>query len=137
VIPAEILRHGSHTAYDYTDTPAGACYEHPDRDWLFFDHSAADADLALELARRICAPCPIRDACLEAAIAGKEEGIWAGTTEEQRRAIVRGRSGVVVGVTCRNMHDLTLPNSTDRGGKCRICRAERERARAKAQKEAS
>jgi hypothetical protein len=135
--PDESLRHGSHTAYDYDDEATGACYDHPERDWIFFDHGAADELTALEAARAICAPCPIRDACLAAALKGKEAGIWAGTTEEQRRHITRRRSGVVSGVTCRNKHDLTLPGSTERDGKCRICRRDRERARAKALREAS
>jgi WhiB family redox-sensing transcriptional regulator len=37
-------------------------------------------------ARAICAPCPVKLECLAFALAGRDRGIWAGTTEEQREA---------------------------------------------------
>jgi WhiB family redox-sensing transcriptional regulator len=40
----------------------------------------------------VCAVCPVRQACLEHALAHRErEGVWGGTTERERRRIVRQR----------------------------------------------
>ena len=46
----------------------------------------------VELARKICASCPVREQCLEFAIATiQNDGIWGGTTEDERRLIKRAR----------------------------------------------
>ncbi|HUC06340.1 MAG TPA: WhiB family transcriptional regulator [Acidimicrobiales bacterium] len=43
-------------------------------------------------AKAICALCPVRQACLEHALAHRErEGVWGGMTERERRRIVRQR----------------------------------------------
>ncbi len=43
-------------------------------------------------AKAICAQCPVRQACLEYALAHRErEGVWGGMTERERRRIVRQR----------------------------------------------
>jgi WhiB family redox-sensing transcriptional regulator len=43
-------------------------------------------------ARSICSTCPVREACLEHALAVRErEGIWGGATERERRRILRQR----------------------------------------------
>ena len=40
----------------------------------------------------LCTECPVRQACLEHALAHRErEGVWGGTTERERRRIVRQR----------------------------------------------
>lgn len=44
-----------------------------------------------ELAKRVCAGCPVADACLEHALQHHETGIWGGTSERQRRTIRRRR----------------------------------------------
>ena len=44
------------------------------------------ARVHLQAARAICAPCPVKLECLAFALAGRDRGIWAGTTEEQREA---------------------------------------------------
>ena len=55
---------------------------------IFFPVSEEDA----EPAKEICAVCPVREACLEHALAHRErEGIWGGFTERERRRIVRQR----------------------------------------------
>lgn len=42
------------------------------------------------LAKRICNRCPVREECLEYALAaGEKYGIWGGTTERERRRLVR------------------------------------------------
>ena len=43
-------------------------------------------------AKRVCAQCHVQTACLEHALAFREkEGVWGGTTERERRRIVRQR----------------------------------------------
>ena len=55
---------------------------------VFFPASDEDADEAKE----ICAVCPVREACLEHALASRErEGVWGGCTERERRRMVRQR----------------------------------------------
>ncbi len=43
-------------------------------------------------AKAVCDACPVREACLEFALAAREkEGVWGGATERERRRIVRQR----------------------------------------------
>ncbi|MGH9102430.1 MAG: WhiB family transcriptional regulator [Acidimicrobiales bacterium] len=45
-----------------------------------------------EQAKAICDLCPVRQPCLEHALAHRErEGVWGGTTERERRRILRQR----------------------------------------------
>jgi WhiB family transcriptional regulator, redox-sensing transcriptional regulator len=54
-------------------------------------YPASDEDDAWE-AKAICSECPVRQACLEHALAHRErEGVWGGTTERERRRIHRQR----------------------------------------------
>ncbi len=53
-------------------------------------YPAAEEDS--EVAKAICAECPVREACLEYALTSREhEGIWGGTTARERRRIIRQR----------------------------------------------
>ncbi len=55
---------------------------------VFYPPSDEDA----EPAKAICAQCPVRQACLEHALANRErDGIWGGATERERRRIIRQR----------------------------------------------
>jgi WhiB family transcriptional regulator, redox-sensing transcriptional regulator len=55
---------------------------------VFFPVTDEDA----EEAKAICATCPVREACLEYALAHRErEGVWGGATERERRRIIRHR----------------------------------------------
>ena len=55
-------------------------------------YPASDEDDDAEPAKAVCAECPVRQACLEHALAHRErEGIWGGTTERERRRILRQR----------------------------------------------
>jgi WhiB family redox-sensing transcriptional regulator len=57
---------------------------------VFYPFTDDDAEAAE--AKAICAECPVRQACLEHALAHRErEGVWGGTTERERRRIVRQR----------------------------------------------
>jgi WhiB family redox-sensing transcriptional regulator len=50
-----------------------------------------DEDPALD-AKSICAPCLVREACLEHAIARRErDGVWGGCTAKERRRLIRLR----------------------------------------------
>ncbi len=56
---------------------------------LFFPE--ADDDPALE-AKEVCEGCPVRIACLDHALGhGEKAGVWGGTTERERRRILRQR----------------------------------------------
>jgi WhiB family redox-sensing transcriptional regulator len=69
---------------------AGACVTaDPD---LFFPLSARGAGVQqVDRAVRICAGCRVRRQCLEFAMrTGETEGIWGGTTPEERIRALRG-----------------------------------------------
>ena len=62
------------------------CRHHPPA--LFFPSDGA----GVEAARRICADCPVRAACLDYALAcGIDHGVWGGASERARRRILRDR----------------------------------------------
>ncbi|RAJ61724.1 transcription factor WhiB [Streptomyces sp. Amel2xB2] len=61
---------------------------------LFFNDRPAD----IELAKDICASCPVRAACLERALENNEQfGVFGGLTANQRRALRRKRARQVGG----------------------------------------
>jgi WhiB family redox-sensing transcriptional regulator len=48
--------------------------------------------VGVEVARRICATCPVKMECLEYALAnGIDHGVWGGASERERRRIARRR----------------------------------------------
>ena len=56
---------------------------------VFFPEDDEDPAFA---AKAICDVCPVRETCLEHAIAGRERlGVWGGYTARERRRIVRRR----------------------------------------------
>lgn len=58
---------------------------------IFFPDPSDDA--TAEIAKRICAGCPVREDCLEHAIAFNErEGVWGGYNEQERRSLRRART---------------------------------------------
>jgi WhiB family transcriptional regulator, redox-sensing transcriptional regulator len=49
-------------------------------------------DEEAEEAKAICAICPVRQMCLEHALAARErEGVWGGLTDRERRRVIRQR----------------------------------------------
>ena len=57
----------------------------------FFPRSGPPSETTTR-ARRLCAGCPVRGACLEHALDAPEElGIWGGTTGNERAAMRRAR----------------------------------------------
>ncbi|MGH8904598.1 MAG: WhiB family transcriptional regulator [Egibacteraceae bacterium] len=63
-----------------------------DPDLFFPVGTTGPAAEQADWAKAICADCPVRDACLDTAIAHGELGIWGGTDEEAR-ARIRRRGG--------------------------------------------
>ena len=48
--------------------------------------------VGVEVARRICAECPVKEPCLEYALDQRiDHGVWGGTSERQRRRILKKR----------------------------------------------
>jgi WhiB family transcriptional regulator, redox-sensing transcriptional regulator len=48
--------------------------------------------IGVQAAQRICAECPVRSQCLEYALATRvDHGVWGGTSERERRRILRAR----------------------------------------------
>lgn len=52
--------------------------------------------VGVEVAKRICAECPVRAACLEYALENRiDHGVWGGTSERQRRRILKERGATL------------------------------------------
>ena len=75
--------------YDDTDTAwmaEGNCRNHPPA--TFFPSDG----VGVEVARRICATCPMKEPCLEYALANRiDHGVWGGCSERERRRILKRR----------------------------------------------
>ncbi len=56
--------------------------------------------VGVEVARRICADCIVKEPCKEYALANRiDHGVWGGTSERERRRILRSRAlGTAMGV---------------------------------------
>jgi WhiB family transcriptional regulator, redox-sensing transcriptional regulator len=55
---------------------------------IFYPVTDDEADHA----KAVCDGCPVRETCLEHALAVREkEGVWGGATERERRRIIRQR----------------------------------------------
>lgn len=53
---------------------------------------AAGSTAAEERAKAVCEGCPARAGCLDFALEHDEQGVWAGTTEQERRDLRRARA---------------------------------------------
>jgi WhiB family transcriptional regulator, redox-sensing transcriptional regulator len=48
--------------------------------------------VGVEVAKKICEGCPSKEPCLEYALANRiDHGVWGGTSERQRRRILKAR----------------------------------------------
>jgi WhiB family redox-sensing transcriptional regulator len=73
---------------DTTWMAEGKCRELPPE--VFFPSDG----VGVELARRVCADCPVKAPCLEYALYNRiEHGVWGGASERERRRIARRRRG--------------------------------------------
>jgi WhiB family transcriptional regulator, redox-sensing transcriptional regulator len=65
---------------------------------LFFPAETDPVPLErISAAKAVCGRCPVRRSCLSHAIMTRQDGIWGGTTEAERRAIRRSRRGATAG----------------------------------------
>jgi WhiB family transcriptional regulator, redox-sensing transcriptional regulator len=67
----------------------GAC-QHEDPE-LFFPISAAAR--LISAAKAVCQACAVRAPCLSYALQTRQDGIWGGTTQEERHAMHHQASG--------------------------------------------
>ena len=51
------------------------------------DEERSEAGARIRHAKAVCYGCPVQEPCLEYALRHREYGIWAGTTEGERRTI--------------------------------------------------
>jgi WhiB family transcriptional regulator, redox-sensing transcriptional regulator len=59
---------------------------------LFFPDGAAYRNSDVARAKAVCRKCPVREACLQAAMDGREKtGIWGGMTPQERMSLQRRR----------------------------------------------
>ena len=73
-------------AMDTSWMALGNCREQPPD--LFFPSDG----VGVEIARRVCAGCPVKGPCLEYAMENHiDHGVWGGTSERERRRIARQR----------------------------------------------
>ena len=64
----------------------GHCADKPPS--LFFPSDG----VGVEVARRVCADCPVKEPCLEYALAQRiDHGVWGGCSERERRRILKRR----------------------------------------------
>jgi WhiB family redox-sensing transcriptional regulator len=64
----------------------GNCRLHPPA--TFFPSDGVGVDRA----RKICATCPVKDPCLTYALENRiDHGVWGGTSERERRRILKRR----------------------------------------------
>ncbi|HLI74767.1 MAG TPA: WhiB family transcriptional regulator [Acidimicrobiales bacterium] len=48
--------------------------------------------IGVQAAQRICSDCPVKTPCLEYALVNRvDHGVWGGTSERERRRILRSR----------------------------------------------
>ena len=62
--------------------------------------------VGVEVARRICATCPMQAPCLEYALRNRiDHGVWGGASERERRRIARRRRLERAGDGARTVSD--------------------------------
>ena len=72
---------------DIPDLPGALCAQ-TDPELFFPEHSSGVPGGSVKAAKAVCARCPVRDECLEYALAHHiRDGIWAGLSPKQRRAL--------------------------------------------------
>ncbi len=59
-----------------------------------------------ELRRSFCQQCPVRGDCLQEALNNRDAGLWGGTSQQARNAILRGRPRRAC-PSCRNREIVT------------------------------
>lgn len=81
---------------------------------------------SVRAAKRVCAGCVVRAECLEYALANEEKfGVWAGTSEAQRRRILASRRAGPAPLCKAGLHPMAGTNIIALG-ECLACRKDRE-----------
>ena len=71
---------------DTTWMARGECADRPPE--IFFPSDG----VGVEVARRICAECKVKEPCLEYALRNRiDHGVWGGASERERRRILKRR----------------------------------------------
>jgi WhiB family transcriptional regulator, redox-sensing transcriptional regulator len=71
-----------------------AACRHTDPELFFPEGSAGPALRAMDLARRVCAACPVQAPCLNWAVDHRAAfGVWGGLTEGERRDLRHALAG--------------------------------------------
>lgn len=69
-----------------------ACRHIVDPDLFFPIGNTGPALDQIEAAKRVCSPCEVRQECLEWALSTRQDsGVWGGLSEDERKALRRGR----------------------------------------------
>lgn len=85
-------RHDTTDASPHLDWRAFAACTQDDSDLFFPVGDNAPARQQARAAKQICWRCPVREACLDWALASRQDhGVWGGMTEVERRHIHRRR----------------------------------------------
>jgi WhiB family transcriptional regulator, redox-sensing transcriptional regulator len=93
------------------------------------DEPLDDRHVRVNQAIAVCAPCPVRQQCLDFALAADErDGIYGGFTEWQRRRIHEGGT-VPRPLYCRRDRHPRTAENTGQDGRCTDCGRGRERAK--------
>lgn len=109
------------------------CTDGADLDWV----PAHEHPVVPPALRHLCLQCPLRQWCLDTAVATDSEGYWAGTTTADRRTLRRTgpvtvtRADTLLGESAA-LHPAGLESRTfyRKGCRCRGCRWHHARARA-------
>lgn len=86
---ASIEKFEEHLAQDWRHK--AACADGKTDLELFFPPGTRGAsnESQIEEAKAVCRNCEVRRDCLATALEGKEQGVWGGTTDEEREALRR------------------------------------------------
>lgn len=93
----ELRRRPSRSELDWRES--SSCRDQPLE--LFFPSGfSVEARDAARTAKGICGSCPVRERCLEFALATlQDHGIWGGLDEEERRVVRRRRRALARAAT--------------------------------------
>ena len=61
-----------------------------DYEMFFASRSDPGGSRTIKMAKAVCARCDVSSQCLKDALSNNDYGIWGGTTEAERAALVRG-----------------------------------------------
>jgi WhiB family redox-sensing transcriptional regulator len=83
-------------------TPGGTKESTMDTTWMAAGNCANESPslffpsdgVGVEIAKRTCTDCPVKTQCLDYALEHRiDHGVWGGTSERERRRILRARGG--------------------------------------------